>query len=98
VVAAPIEAEPRTPVWVAVRPERMRLTRDRPPAHDNCLAGTVVEIGYLGDLSVYRIRIADGSRVTATIANAGRTGGSDPRQDEQVWLSFATEAPIVLTR
>ena len=27
VVAAPIEAEPRTPVWVAVRPERMRLTR-----------------------------------------------------------------------
>ena len=98
VVATPIEAEPRTPVWVAVRPERVHITRDKPPAGDNCLAGTVVEIGYLGDLSVYRIRIADGSRVTATIANAGQTGASAPHQDEQVWLSFAAEAPIVLTR
>jgi putrescine transport system ATP-binding protein len=98
VVAAPIEAEPRTPVWVAVRPERIRLTRDKPPVRDNCLTGTIVEIGYLGDLSIYQIRIADGSRVTAAIANTGQAGESTPRQHEQVWLSFAAEAPIVLTR
>jgi putrescine transport system ATP-binding protein len=98
VVAAPIEAEPRTPVWVALRPERMRLTRDRPPVPDNCLSGTIVEIGYLGDLSIYQIRIADGSRVMAAIANTRRASESVPRQDDQVWLSFSAEAPIVLTR
>ena len=32
---------------------------------ENCLAGTVVEIGYLGDLSIYKVRLADGSRVKA---------------------------------
>ena len=98
VVAAPIEAEPRTAVWAAVRPERMRLTRDKPPVPDNCLSGMIVEIGYLGGLSIYQIRIADGSRVTAAIANLNCLGERAPQQDEQVWLSFSAEAPIVLTR
>ena len=98
VVAAPIEAEPRTAVWAAVRPERMRLTRDKPPVPDNCLSGMIVEIGYLGGLSIYQIRIADGSRVTAAIANLNCLGERAPQQDEQVWLSFSAEVPIVLTR
>lgn len=85
-------------VWVAVRPERIRLTRDKPPVPDNCLSGLIVEIGYLGDLSIYQIRVADRSRVTAAIAHTGRAGEWMPQQDEQVWLSFSAEAPIVLTR
>jgi len=97
-VAAAIDAAPRTAVWVAVRPERMRLARDQPPVSENCMSGTVVEVGYLGDLSIYRIRIADGSRVTAAIANTGHAGERAPQQDEQVWLSFSAAAPIVLTR
>lgn len=76
----------------------MQLTREQPPAPGNRLSGTIVEIGYLGDLSIYQVRIADGSRVTAAIANTGRAGERPPRQAEQVWLSFSAEAPIVLTR
>jgi putrescine transport system ATP-binding protein len=98
IVATPIEAESRTPVWVAVRPERMHLTRDKPPASDNCLSGLIVELGYLGGLSIYQIRIADGSRVTAAVANTGRAGERMLQQDERVWLSFSAEAAIVLTR
>jgi putrescine transport system ATP-binding protein len=97
-VAAPIGAEPRTPVWVAVRPERMRLLRDKPPELENCLAGTIVEIGYLGDSSIYHVRIADGSRVKAVIANTGGSDEYSPRAQECVWLHFSSEAPIVLTR
>jgi putrescine transport system ATP-binding protein len=97
-VAAAIDAEPRTPVWVAVRPERMRLSGDTPaPGGENCFAGTVIEIGYLGDLSIYQVRLADGSRVKAAIANTGGSEGS-PATKEQVWVSFSPEAPIVLTR
>jgi len=98
-VAAPIEAEPRTPVWVAVRPERMRLSHEKPPAGlENCLAGTVVEIGYLGDLSIYQIRVADGSRVQAAVANTGRDSAPNLSADDTVWLSFSPDAVIVLTR
>jgi len=98
-LAAPLEAEPRTPVWVAVRPERMRLTHDKPsPGLENCFAGTIVEIGYLGELSIYQIRLADGSRVRAAIANTGRDERPAPVTHEEIWLSFAPEAAIVLTR
>jgi putrescine transport system ATP-binding protein len=98
-VAAAIEAEPRTSVWVAVRPERMEITREQPPpGKENCLAGTIVEIGYLGDLSIYHIRIADGSRVTAAAANTGRNGEGALGVDDRVWLRFSPQAAIVLTR
>jgi putrescine transport system ATP-binding protein len=98
-VAAPIEARPRTPVWVALRPERMRLTRAKPsPGLENCLSGTIVDIGYLGELTIYQIRIADGSRVKAAVVNSGANGDAALGEQESVWLSFAVDAPIVLTR
>ena len=65
-VAAKADAEPGAMVWVAVRPEKVRITREPPlPGLDNCVAGTVVDIGYLGDISIYKLRIRDGSQVRA---------------------------------
>ena len=95
-LAAPIAAEPRTRIWVAVRPERMHLSRDAPVGAENCLAGTIAEIGYLGELSVYRVRLADGSLIKAAAANAG--SAVSPRQDEPVYLRFSPDAAIVLTQ
>jgi putrescine transport system ATP-binding protein len=98
-LAAKIDAKPGALVWIAVRPERMLITRERPPNEvENSVPGTVAEIGYLGDLSIYKLRIADGSIVKASIAHTGRL--SEPRlsADERVWLSFLPEAAIVLTR
>ncbi len=91
-VAAAIEAATGAPIWVAVRPERMRITREKPPPGlENCVAATVVEAGYLGDLSIYQLRIADGSRLKAAVANSGRDGDRAFGQGEPVWLSFSPE-------
>ncbi|HEY2530056.1 MAG TPA: ABC transporter ATP-binding protein, partial [Xanthobacteraceae bacterium] len=98
-VAAKIDAEPRTNVCVAVRPEKMRVTREKPaPGLENCLAGTVVEIGYLGDQSIYKLRIADGSGVKAAIVNSGPFDQRVIGANDHVWLSWPPEAAIVLTR
>jgi putrescine transport system ATP-binding protein len=98
-LAVPVAAEPRTIAWVGVRPERMRIAHDQPPSgRENCLAGTIVETGYLGELSIYQVRLADGTRVKAAVANSG---GRDERalgHEESVWLSFSPDAAIVLTR
>src|SRR5271170_6975683 len=86
-------------VWVAVRPEKMRITRDKPsPGLENCVAGTVAELGYLGGVSIYKLRIRDDSSVRAAVANVG--GHAEPALgvDEQVWLSWPDDAAIVLTR
>jgi len=98
-VAARIDAEPGAAVWIAVRPEKMRLTREAPPPElENCLAGTIADVGYLGDLSIYRLRLADGASATATIANSGDHVVPRIGTNDRVWLSFAPEAAIVLTR
>jgi putrescine transport system ATP-binding protein len=98
-VAVKPEAESGTMLWAAVRPEKVRISREQPPARDgNCVAGTVVDIGYLGDVSVYKLRIRDGSAVKAVIANSGGQSERAIGFDEQVWLSWPAEAAIVLTR
>ena len=98
-VAARADAEPGQVVWAAVRPEKVRIAREPPlPGLDNAVAATVVDIGYLGDMSLYKLRIRDGSMVRAAIANVGRVAERVAAFDEQVWLSWPPEAAIVLTR
>jgi putrescine transport system ATP-binding protein len=101
--AGKINAEPLATVWVAVRPEKMLITRaepgrDRQAAAENCVAATVADVGYLGDLSIYKLRTDAGVQIKAAIANTGRSGDDAIGWDDKVWLSFSPQAAIVLTR
>jgi len=98
-VGAKSAAEPGQVVWVAVRPEKLRIAREQPVAGlDNSVAATVVDIGYLGDTSLYKLRIRDGSQVKAALANVGGRADAALAVDQRVWLSWPPEAAIVLTR
>jgi putrescine transport system ATP-binding protein len=102
-VAAKIDAEPGATVWVAVRPEKVRMTRSEPArgrqtAPQDSVAATIVDIGYLGDQSIYKLRTDAGVPVKAAIANTGRPAEDAIGWDDKVWLSFPPEAAIVLTR
>ncbi len=101
--AGKINAEPGATVWVAVRPEKVRLTRYEVGRHEqavaeNGVAATVVDIGYLGDLSLYRLRTEAGVALQAAIANTEPLIARGIGWNDKVWLSFAPEAAIVLTR
>jgi len=101
--AGKINVEPGTTVWVAVRPEKVRLTRYEVGRHEqtvaeNGVAATVVDIGYLGDLSLYRLRSEAGVALQAAIANTEPLIARGICWNDKVWLSFAPEAAIVLTR
>jgi putrescine transport system ATP-binding protein len=102
-VGAKIDAEPQAMVWVAVRPEKMRITRAEPAPDqhagtENRVAATVADVGYLGDLSIYKLRTDAGVLIKAAIANTGRSGDDAIGWDDKVWLSFPPQAAIVLTR
>jgi putrescine transport system ATP-binding protein len=101
--AEKINAEPGATVWVAVRPEKVRLIRYEVGRHEqavaeNGVAATVVDIGYLGDLSLYRLRTEAGVALQAAIANSEPLIARGIGWNDKVWLSFAPEAAIVLTR
>jgi len=101
--AGKINVEPGATVWVGVRPEKVRLTRyevgrDEQAVAENGAAATVVDIGYLGDLSLYRLRTETGVALQAAIANSEPLIARGIGWNDKVWLSFAPEAAIVLTR
>jgi putrescine transport system ATP-binding protein len=82
-------------VWVAVRPEKTWLTRERPSGDYNWAAGVVEDIAYLGGLSVYYIRIESGHLVKASMANTERRGDR-PRWDEPVFVHWDEQSAVVL--
>jgi putrescine transport system ATP-binding protein len=84
-------------VTVAIRPEKMRVSYTAPTGSaENCVSGDVRDIGYLGDVSVYQVRLGDGRAVKAAVVNATRLGRTIGRND-RVWLSWGPEAGVVLT-
>jgi putrescine transport system ATP-binding protein len=86
-------------VWVALRPEKLRILRDPPPvAEENCIAGQVWDIGYLGDISLYQVRTDSGLLIKASVANMTRLVERPITWDDRVWLCWAPEAGVVLTR
>ena len=96
--AAGVKAKTGATVWLALRPEKMRISRERPAGADNCVEATVHDVAYLGDLSVYRVRLAGGRELKVTQANQTRLVGRPIGWDDKVFLSWAPDAGVVLTR
>lgn len=86
-------------VWFAVRPEKMRIAHDAPAdGAVNAIAGEVADIAYLGDMTTYNVKLASGRYVRASRLNAERAVEQPITWNEQVWLSFAPDAGVVLTQ
>ena len=93
-----ISAAPGSAVWAAIRPEKINISRTAPAvATENCVAGVVKEIAYMGDLSIYLVKIQSGKMVRVTLPNIERL--SDDERilwDENVFLSWHSSSPVVL--
>jgi putrescine transport system ATP-binding protein len=82
-------------VWLALRPEKLALGVQRPASdHRNALAGTVFEIGYRGDISICKVRLADRSLIKVSLANAGGRPPFAP--NDLVWVSWPPDAGVIL--
>jgi putrescine transport system ATP-binding protein len=98
VAGAPV-TKPGNTIWVALRPEKVRVAHEAPAtANENCVPGQVWDIGYLGDLSIYKVRLDNGFVLQAAAANMTRLIERPIGWDDRVWLSWASDAGVVLTR
>ena len=81
---------------VAIRPEKIEIAREPVPGAVNMLHGNVVDIAYLGDLSVYKIRDQHGLIVKASVANKDRRASGLLQRGDEAWLTFAPDAAVLL--
>lgn len=84
-------------VAIAVRPEKMVIQREAPGADAlNVLSGEVWDIGYLGDWTVYRVKLDSGAIIRVTRANRSRFVENPIDWDERVHVTFAPDAAVIL--
>ena len=82
---------------MAVRPEKVQIDTTASRANDdNCFAGRVAEVGYLGGVSIYKVKLDNGLDMKATAANRTRLAEPPIGPGDRVWLSFAPESGVVL--
>ncbi len=88
---------PGTAVTLAIRPEKMRLSKTTPADdQDNCVSGEVWELGYLGNRSIYRIKTPDGQLLTVFSQNEKRTLDWAIDWGDRVQVHWSPEATAVL--
>ncbi len=94
-----IQAEVGDAAWFAVRPEKIGVSLS-PPADKsvNAVPGEVWDIGYLGDISIYHVRLATGATLKATVANATRMVERPITWEDKVWLNWSRDSGVVLTK
>jgi putrescine transport system ATP-binding protein len=84
-------------VWVALRPEKIRLSK-QPLGGDrvNQIKGVVWELGYLGNRSTYRIKTETGKLVTVFAQNERRTSEWSIDWSDEVYLSWTANCAVLL--
>lgn len=84
-------------VWAAFRPEKLRIAKDPPlESKTNAVMGRVIDVGYLGDMSVYHVRLNQGPTLTVAQANQQRLVERPITWDDDVWVSWSPSAGVVL--
>jgi len=86
------------PVSVALRPEKIRLTRQAPEQADvNAVKGVVQDKAYCGSFTLYHLRLPSGAVLKVAPANVDRSMQSDPAVGEEAWAHWSATAPVVLS-
>ena len=102
-----VAAEPRQPltkttICVAVRPEKVKLSR-RGPVSDgagaipiNRLEGVVTEVNYLGGVTTYKVKLDTGAVLRASMANTVRLDMDAYNASQRVTAWFSPDDCVVL--
>jgi putrescine transport system ATP-binding protein len=88
---------PGQQVWIALRPEKIRLSK-QPTGSGRCneLRGEVYQLGYLGNRCTYQVKTTTGKLVTVFAQNERRTSEWSIDWSDQVYVSWSADAAVLL--
>ena len=91
---------PGAEAWFAIRPEKVALSpvNGSAPREANQIRGTIWDIGYLGDMTIYHVRLNDGAMVRSAQLNSKRAMDHPLSWHDDVLLSWQPDAGILLER
>ena len=85
-------------VTVAIRPEKIQISATPPNDYtNNYVHGTINDIAYLGDVSIYYVKISSGKILMAQVSNAMKMGEIPLTWNDEIYLYWRPENGIVLS-
>jgi putrescine transport system ATP-binding protein len=98
-IAPPHDTAPGTNAAIALRPEKITISRvPSQEIRSNVARGIVVDIAYLGDLSIYHVRLPSGFVMKAASPNLRRRTEGEIAWNDEVTLSWTPDAGVLLLR
>jgi putrescine transport system ATP-binding protein len=82
--------------WLAVRPEKIFIDKEPPPADRTILKGSVLDLGYFGNLSIYRVQLPSGTVLQVSAQNRRRTAKRTVEWDDEVYVSWDDSSAVLL--
>src|ERR1700716_229835 len=102
IVAEPRQPIAKTAVCVAIRPEKVKLSRRGlvPDAANaqaiNRLEGVVTDVAYLGGLTIYKVKLDTGAVLRSSMANTARLDIDSYNASQRVMAWFTPDDCVVL--
>ena len=86
------------PVGISVRPERVRVTRERPASPHNWARGIVTDVAYMGSYSLFHVRLPGGKVVMSNLSSSDLMADNAPAWNDDVYVSWSPASGVVLTQ
>ena len=89
---------PGDQITIAVRPEKISITKNNPEGENLTITkGVVEDLAYYGNRSIYRIRSQSGRIIQVSAQNFARSEQLALEWDDEVYLSWNSSCNVVLT-
>jgi putrescine transport system ATP-binding protein len=85
--------------WLVLRPEKIALSAERPATErttEQAIAGTIADIAYEGDRTLYRVTVKNGPVMLVSHANTTRAPEHRFARGQNVWLGWRNDAGQIL--
>ena len=93
-----IGGTPNLACAVAIRPEKITISKSRPAATSNLFTGIVKEIAYFGSYNTFMVEVPGGASVKIHEANTSRHDSAGITRNDAVFFWFDETAPVILTQ
>lgn len=85
-------------VGVALRPEKILLSKEQPEGAYNWCEGEVIEMVYFGDHTTYHLKTATGKIIKAQVMNNTRDLSCGLTWGDKAFMHWSEQAMVVLTQ
>jgi putrescine transport system ATP-binding protein len=85
-------------VCIAVRPEKIFISKNEPENDsDTKMRGIVEDLGYFGNISLYRVRLPSGKILQVSAQNRTRSAQRFLEWDDEIWIAWHPRSAVVIT-